>query len=99
MLDDIKDRYRPRRLEEIDDNGVSLINEPVAPDNVIPLPKARSLHATLCEALSNSRALLNRLENGICAPPGEAREVVRQLYVCTRQQVHALVAALEQDLE
>jgi hypothetical protein len=29
-----KDRYRPRRIEEIEDDGVSLINEPVAPDNV-----------------------------------------------------------------
>jgi hypothetical protein len=33
--------------DEIEDSGVSLINEPIAPDNVIALPKARSLHAVL----------------------------------------------------
>lgn len=30
---------------------------------------------------------------------GEAREVVRELYVATRKEVRALAAALEQDLE
>ena len=90
MSDDTKDRYRPRGRSR----SLSLIlfrlassNEPVPPDNVIALPKTRSLHATVCEALTNSRALLNRLENGIDAPPGGAREIVRELYVATRRQV------------
>jgi hypothetical protein len=69
--------YRPSSIDEIDGPGLSLINEPVAPDNVIALPKPRSLHATLCDVLTSSRALLSRLENGISAPPGEAWEVVR----------------------
>ena len=76
---------------------MSLINEPVAPDNVIPLPRARSLHAVLCEALTNTQALLARLESGVCVPRPEQREVVRLLYVATRHQVKALAAVLELD--
>jgi len=85
-----------------DRTPVSWINEPVPPDNVSALvrTKQRSLHATLCEALASSRGLLTRLEiNGVQAPPGEAREVVRELYVSVRRTVQALSAALEQDLE
>jgi hypothetical protein len=71
------DKYTPRRFEEIEDNGISLINEPVPPDNVSTLvrPKQRSLHAVLCEALTNTQG--QRLEAGIYV----AREVVRELYV------------------
>ena len=32
-MSDDKDHYRPRQIEEIEDSGLSLINEPVAPDN------------------------------------------------------------------
>jgi hypothetical protein len=49
----------------------------------------------LVEALNNTRALLARLELGVHAPPGEEREVVRELYVQTRRQVKALAAMLE----
>jgi hypothetical protein len=51
----------------------------VPPDNVSTLvrPKQRSLHAVLCEALTNTQGQLQRLEAGIYV----AREVVRELYV------------------
>ena len=53
------DRYRPRSFT--DDPGpdpVSFINEPIAPDNVSSLVRTsrRSLHAVLCEALTNTQA-------------------------------------------
>jgi hypothetical protein len=62
---------------------------------VIALPKARSLHAVLCEALTNMQALLARLEAGVTVPRDQQREVVRLLYVSTRHQVKALTACLE----
>jgi hypothetical protein len=88
-------QYRPRLLDEIEGNDVSLINEPVAPDKVIPLPRARSLHAVLCEALTNTQALLARLESGVTVPGDHQREIVHLLYVATRHQVKALTACLE----
>ena len=84
-MSDDRDRYHPRWLEELAaDSDISLINEPIAPDNVIALPKARSLHAVLCEALTNTRALLTRLEAGVMVPRDQQWEVVRELYVQTR---------------
>jgi len=82
------DKYRPRSFV-LDDPGpdpVSLINEPVAPDNVSTLvrPKQRSLHAVLCEGLNNTQALLSRLEAGVVVPRDQQRETVRELYVATR---------------
>ena len=49
-----------------------------------------ALHAVLCEALTNTQALLARLEAGVHVPRSEQREVVRLLYVATRHQVKAL---------
>jgi hypothetical protein len=76
---------------------VSLINEPVLEDvrELRPGAKQRSLHAVLCEALTNTKALLTRLEAGVTVPRSEQREVVRLLYVATRHQVKALAATLE----
>ena len=74
---------------------MSLINEPIPPDNVIALPRSRSLHAVLCEALTNMQALLTRLEAGVTVPRDQQREVVRLLYVATRNQAKALIATLE----
>jgi hypothetical protein len=54
----------------------------------------RSLHAVLCEALTNTRALLARLEAGGRVEAGQ-REVVRELYVQIRRQREALIACLE----
>jgi len=98
MLDD-RDRYHPRTIEELADDPipVSLINEPLPPDNVRALvrPTQRSLHAVLCDALTNTQALLARLEAGVTVPRDQQREVVRLLYVATRHQVRALSAVLE----
>jgi len=82
-----------------DEVPVSLINEPMPPDNVTALVRSnrRSLHAVLCEALTNTQALLSRLEAGVTVPRQEQREVVRLLYVATRHQVKALAAVLELD--
>jgi hypothetical protein len=93
------DKYRPRRIEELEGDPipVTFVNEPIAPDNVIPLPKARSIHAVLVESLNHMRALLVRLEAGITVPRDQQREVVRELYVATRHQVQVLVATLELD--
>jgi hypothetical protein len=55
------------------------------------------VHAVLCEALTNTQALLTRLEAGVTVPRQEQREVVRLLYVATRHQVKALAATLELD--
>src|SRR5215472_5765244 len=101
MLDDeTRDRrYHPRSFEELaeDPIPVSLINEPVPPDNVCTLarPRQRSLHAVLCEALTNTRGLLARLEAGVTVPRAEQRETIRLLYVATRHQAKALFATLE----
>ena len=94
------DKYRPRRFDEIDDNGLSLINEPLsAPDGTTALPvcyRERPLHALLCESLMQTRELLNRLELRVVqVARAEQREVVRLLYVATRNQAKALAACLE----
>jgi len=97
----VTDKYRPRNFDELADDPipVSLINEPLPPDNVRTLvrPTQRSLHVVLCEALTNTRALLARLEAGVTVPRNQQREIVRLLYVATRHQVKALAATLELD--
>jgi len=77
----------------------SVLNEPLPPNNVSALvrPKQRSLHAVLCEALTNTQALLTRLEAGVTVPRDQQREVVRELYVLTRHQLQALSAVLALD--
>jgi hypothetical protein len=96
------DKYWPRTAEELVDDPipVTIVNEPVLP-NVSVLPVSRhSLHAVLCDALTSSRGLLQRLELGVCAPPGEGREAVRELYVQLRRTVPVLSRCLElSDLE
>jgi hypothetical protein len=72
------------------------------PDNVSTLArtKQRSLHAVLVKSLINTRALRQRLEAGVSAPPGEAREAVRELYLQVRRTVQVLSWCLElPDLE
>jgi hypothetical protein len=98
MLDD-RDRYWPRQFEEMasDHVPVSWVNEPVPPDNVATLvPRQRSIHAVLVENLNSTQALLTRLEkSGVYVPRQEQREIVRLLYVATRNQAKALIATLE----
>jgi hypothetical protein len=91
----VTSKYWPAQSDEVE-NRRSLISEPLPPDNVIPLPKpAHSLHAVLCDALTSNRGLLQRLELGVTAPPGEAREQVRELYVQTHRTVQVLSRCLE----
>jgi len=96
VLDD-RDRYRPRQIDEIDDNGVSLINEPIR-DEVIELrpgQAAAPLHALLVGLSNQALALQERMENrGVHVARNDQRETVRLLYVATRNQVRALEAAL-----
>jgi hypothetical protein len=83
-----------------DPTPVTLINERAPPDNVrtiVRTERSRSLHAVLCEALTNTQALLTRLEAGVTVPRDQQREIVRELYVQTRHQVRALSAVLELD--
>jgi len=78
------DRYWPRQFEEMAEDAVpvTIINEPLPPDNVRALvPRQRSLHAVLCEALMNTQALLARLESGVTVPKDHQHEIVRLLYV------------------
>jgi hypothetical protein len=98
-MDDRK--YWPRTGEELTEHPipVSLINEPLLPDNVRTLvPRQRSIHAVLVEGLNSTQALLTRLESGVTVPRQEQREVVRLLYIATRNQARALAAVLELDV-
>jgi hypothetical protein len=80
-----------------DRTPVTWLNEPLPPDNVRSIGRAprRPLHAVLCEALTNTQALLARLEAGVTVPRQDQREIIRLLYVSTRHQVAALAAVLE----
>ena len=92
-----RDRYWPRRFDEIEGTPTTWLNEPLPPDNVRSIGRAarRSLHAVLVESLNSTRALLQRLEAGVTVPRQAQREVVRMLYVAARHQVKALAAVLE----
>ena len=91
------DRYRPADVAEVEQK-VSLLNEPIH-DDVIELrpgQSAASLHALLVGVRNQAQALLDRLETrGVYVPREGQREVVRALYVATRNQVRALSAVLE----
>ena len=89
-------KYRPCPIDELEARP-SLINEPLPPDNVITLRKARSLRAVLAENLNATRALLRHLEDGVVVSQDAHCEVVRLLLIATRQQEKALAAALECD--
>jgi hypothetical protein len=97
MMDDIRDRFWPRAFDEIADDPISLLNEPLPPDNVIVLPKTRSLHAILCENLASVEGLLKRLEGGVQVA-NSGRATMRDLYVVCRRQRDALAAALRLEL-
>jgi hypothetical protein len=83
--------------------GSSCIHPKLAPqpmdDELRRGAKQRPLYAVLVESLNSSRALLSRLELGVSAPPGEAREAVREAYVACRRLAHALAVCLELPLE
>jgi hypothetical protein len=97
------DKYWPRTAEELVDDPipVTIVNEPVLP-NVSVLPVSRhSLHAVLCDALTSSRGLLQRLESGVrVGREGEARAAVRALLCADAYvQMRRTVAVLERCLE
>ena len=83
-------------IDEIE-NRRSLIGEPVPPSNVVTLRRSRPLHAVLAENLNATQALLRQLEDGVTASQDAQCEIVRLLFVATRQQVQALAATLELD--
>jgi len=87
-------KYWPAQIDEVE-NRRTLVSEPAPPPNVVALPKARSLHAVLVENLNSTRALLRRLEAGVQVQHNGQREVVRALYVATRNQAQALAVVLE----
>jgi hypothetical protein len=91
------DRYRPADIAEVEQK-ISLLNEPIH-DEVIDLrpgQSAASLHALLVGVRNQVQALLDRLETrGVYVPREGQREVVRALYVATRNQVRVLSAVLE----
>jgi hypothetical protein len=93
----VTNRYWPRQFDEIEGTPQTWINEPLPPDNVSTLvPRQRSIHAVLVENLNSTQALLTRLESGrVCVPRDQQREVVRSLYVASRNQAKALIATLE----
>jgi hypothetical protein len=76
----------------------NFINQPLPPDNVATLvPRQRSIHAMLVENLNATRALLRHLQDGVIVSQDAQCEVVRLLFVATRQQLKALIATLELD--
>jgi len=97
MMDDTKDRYRPRTLD--DPEPPSLINEPIAyrdqGDATVlhRWPKARPLHEVIAETLANVELSLAQLECGVRVADNQ-RDLVRQLYVSTQRQREILAAAL-----
>jgi hypothetical protein len=90
----VSGKYWPAQTDETE-NRPSFISQPLPPENVITLPKSRPLHQILVENLNSTRALLTRLESGVCVPCPEQRELVRLLYVASRNQAKALIATLE----
>jgi hypothetical protein len=89
-------KYHPAQLDEIEARP-SLICEPLPPENVITLRQSRSLRSVLAENLNATRALLRHLEDGVTVSQDTHCEIVRLLFVATRQQVKALEATLERE--
>jgi hypothetical protein len=79
---------------------VSLLNEPIHVEviELRPRQSAASLYALLVGLCNQAQALLERLETrAVYVPSAGQQEVVRALYVATRNQVRALSAVLELD--
>jgi hypothetical protein len=87
-------KYNPCPLDEIEARP-SLICEPLPPANVISLRRSRSLRAILAENLNATQALQRRLEDGVVVSQDAECEIIRLLFVATRQQLQALSAVLE----
>ena len=87
-------KFWPCPIDELPDRR-SLISEPLPPSNVVSLPKVRPLHAVLIENLNSTRALQRHLEDGVIVLNDAQCEIIKSLFVATRDQVQALNAALE----
>jgi len=74
-----RDRYHPRTVDEIDGSGVSLLNEPLPPENVgVLVPsQQRSLHAVMAQNLKDVEGLIARLELGV-AVATSGRGIIRE---------------------
>ena len=90
----VTSKYWPAQIKELEGRK-SFISQPLPPENVITLPRSRHLLAVLVENLNSTRALLRRLEAGVQVQHNGQREVVRALYVATRNQAQALAVVLE----
>jgi hypothetical protein len=95
------DKYRPRQLDEIEGNDVSLINEPVRREGALTHARwwsTHSLRAILAENLANAELLLDRLQAGVHVPTDVCRAdyeaTIRQLYLRSHDQIRVLQDAL-----
>jgi hypothetical protein len=80
----------PRIAQALDRLGLRLLSFELRPGQA-----AASLYALLVGVRNQAQALLERLEmRGVYVPNDQQREVVRLLYVATRNQVKALEATL-----
>jgi hypothetical protein len=79
---------------------VTLINEPLPPENVgVLVPgRQRSLHAVIAQSLKDVEALIGRLEAGV-GVADSGRGLIRDLYVGCRRQREILEAVLRLELE
>jgi hypothetical protein len=95
-----RDKYWPRSTDEIDGPGVSLINEPLPPENVgVLVPgRQRSLHAIVAQNLADAEALIGRLRAGVRVADS-GRGLIRDLYLQCRRQREVLAQALRLELE
>jgi hypothetical protein len=87
-------------VDEIDGPGVSLLNEPVTPENVgvLVAGRQRSLHAVVAQSLKDVEGLIARLEAGV-GVADSGRGLIRDLYVQCRRQREILAAVLRLELE
>ena len=100
MLDDTKDRFWPRSfsLEPLQENPVSLINEPVrgGRDGAAAGGQAETAACRLGGEFDPYASAADAAGGwGAGAPRDQQRETVRALYVATQNQLQALVACLE----
>jgi hypothetical protein len=95
-----RDRFHPRQIEEIEGSGVSLVNEPLPPENVgVLVPtRPRSLHSVIAQNLADTESLIARLEAGV-GVADSGRALVRALYIGCQKQRDLLAAALRLELE
>ena len=102
MMEDTKDRYRPRTLDDAE--PPSLINEPIAfrdTGSAAVLrrwPKAMPLRALLGDCLAQTQSLLASLECGVQVPADQRLHYeaqLRQLFLRSQDMVRILQDCME----